>query len=360
MEEIKGLHLAEQGISTDEGFRSCQQMGVEYLHMSFHLKGQADELKEGHHNVESLTRMREKVEKYSLKIGTVGMPPPSTVEVDGHLGSSVLLGAPERDRDIERMCRSVEAAGKAGIPLLMWNFGGFDNVRWLLRNPGVTRGASPLMYTKGAGRGGTMAPAYDYDVVKKDIKPQATVLDPEEGWERIAYVVEKVMPVAEEYEVRMASHPNDIPIPPGTAYKGVTPLFSNIEGLKRFVNLYDSPYYGTCFCQGCVAEFSTDLEKVYDAISYFGERKKIFWIHFRNIRGRFGKFKEVYHDEGDIDMYRAMRTYRELGVSAGIVPDHMPIAEDESEQVGRSHAFALGYIRALIQVVNSEDDSKKK
>jgi mannonate dehydratase len=265
-----------------------------------------------------------------------------------------MLGAPERDRDIERMCRSVEAAGKTGVPLLMWNFGRIENSTWLLRSPGVTRGASPLMYTRGVGRGGTMAPTYDYEDVQKDIQPRATVFDPEEGWERLAYVVEGVMPTADEYGVRMASHPNDIPIPQGTAYKGVTPLLSNVEGLKRFVNLYDSPLFGICFCQGCVAEFSTDLEQVYDAISYFGKRGKIFWIHFRNIRGKLGRFMEVYHDEGDLDMYRAMRLYKSLGVNAGIVPDHMPIAEDEPSEAGRSHAFALGYIRALIQVVNAE------
>jgi mannonate dehydratase len=168
------------------------------------------------------------------------------------------------------------------------------------------------------------------------------------------------MPVADEHKVKMASHPNDTPIPPGTAYKGVTPLLSNIEGLKRFVNLYESPYHGICFCQGCVAEFSNDLEEVYDAIRYFGERKKIFWIHFRNIRGKLGKFAEVYHDEGDIDMYRAMRTYRELDVDAAVVPDHMPLSENEIKKTGRSHAFALGYIRALIQVVNSDQNDRMK
>jgi len=108
----------------------------------------------------------------------------------------------------------------------------------------------------------------------------------------------------------MACHPNDMSVPPGKTYRGIAPVLSNIDGLKRFIDLHPSPYHGLSFCQGCVSEFSTNPEQVYDAIRYFGSRKKIFWVHFRNIRGGFLKFEETFPDEGDIDMLRAMPSTR--------------------------------------------------
>jgi mannonate dehydratase len=107
------------------------------------------------------------------------------------------------------------------------------------------------------------------------------------------------------------------------------------------------------FCQGCVSEFSTSPEQVYEAIRYFGSRKKIFWVHFRNIRGGFLKFEETFPDEGDIDMLRAMRIYKEVGYDGVLIPDHVPKSALDSRWGHRAHAFCLGYIKALIQTVES-------
>jgi mannonate dehydratase len=108
------------------------------------------------------------------------------------------------------------------------------------------------------------------------------------------------------------------------------------------------------FCQGCVSEFSTDPEQVYEAIRYFGSRKKIFWVHFRNIRGSFLKFEETFPDEGDIDMLRAMHTYKEVGYDGVFAPDHVPLSTLDSPWGHRARAFCHGYIKALIQAVESE------
>ena len=48
-------------------------------------------------------------------------------------------------------------------------------------------------------------------------------------------------------------------------------------------------------------------------IRYFGERGKIFNIHFRNIRGRRDDFQETFPDEGDMDMVAVMRTLKQVG-----------------------------------------------
>ena len=92
---------------------------------------------------------------------------------------------------------------------------------------------------------------------------------------------------------------------------------------------------------------------IYDVIRYFGTRKKIFNVHFRNIRGGFLNFQEVYHDEGDVDMLRAMRVYKEVGYNGLMMPDHAPSApgDDSGRQ---AFAFAYGYIRGLMQAVSAE------
>ena len=264
-----------------------------------------------------------------------------------------MLGAPERDRDIENICKSVEAAGKTGVPLLQWGFGEGRGGVGLLRNPGITIGKSELMYSH-PGRGGAIASAFDYSKMEEGPPYPSAPITAEESWERIEYVVKRVIPVAEEYKVKMASHPHDVPVPSGTNYRGIAPILSNVEGLKRYIELHSSPYHGLFFCQGCVSEFSTDAEQVYDAIRYFGERKRIFWVHFRNIRGGLGKFEEAFPDEGDIDMLKAMRTYKEVGYNGALEPDHVPSAEPNEAGRFRSFAFALGYMRALIQAVESE------
>jgi mannonate dehydratase len=73
---------------------------------------------------------------------------------------------------------------------------------------------------------------------------------------------------------------------------------STLDGLKKFVSIRESPYHGLNFCQGTVSEMLQDPGKeVYDVIRYFGSRKKIFMVHFRNITGNRQGFAEVGVDE---------------------------------------------------------------
>ncbi|MBC7238126.1 MAG: mannonate dehydratase, partial [Chloroflexi bacterium] len=94
--------------------------------------------------------------------------------------------------------------------------------------------------------------------------------------------------------------------------------------------------------------------QLYDGGRYLGERNRIFWVHFRNIRGGFLKFDEVFPDEGDIDMWKAIKIYKEVGYDGVLVPDHVPHSAIDSRMGHRARAFCLGYIRALIQAVESE------
>ena len=70
-------------------------------------------------------------------------------------------------------------------------------------------------------------------------------------------------------------------------------------------------------------------------IRYFGTRGKIFNVHFRNIRGGFLNFQETFPDDGDVNMIRAMRVYKEIGYDGMLMPDHVPrIDGDAGGQTG--------------------------
>jgi mannonate dehydratase len=141
-------------------------------------------------------------------------------------------------------------------------------------------------------------------------------------WERITYFLERVIPVAEEYKIRMACHPNDSMTPP-EGYQGVDAVLSTVDGLKKFISIKESPYHGLNFCQGTVAEMLQDpATEIFDVIRYFGERKKIFMVHFRNIQGNRREFAEVDPDNGVVDFVKAMMLYKELGYAGIMMPDH--------------------------------------
>ncbi len=147
--------------------------------------------------------------------------------------------------------------------------------------------------------------------------------------------------------MRIACHPHDPSLPPG--FEGVDVVLGSVDGLKRFVALHENPYHGLNFCQGTVSEMLDDPGKeIYDVIRYFGARKKIFNVHFRNIRGHRGDFQEVFPDEGDVDFIEAVRVYREVGYPYMLMPDHVPKHPDDPDGK-QAFAFCYGYIRGLIQ-----------
>lgn len=91
---------------------------------------------------------------------------------------------------------------------------------------------------------------------------------------------------------------------------------------------------------------------VIGAIRRFGGQGKIFYVHFRNIVGQFPRFDEVFLDEGDVSPHAAIRAYHEVGFDGVMTPDHCPVIEGEEGYRHRGMAFSLGYIRALMQMVD--------
>ena len=147
-------------------------------------------------------------------------------------------------------------------------------------------------------------------------------------------------------------HPDDPPVP---VLGGVPrPIFSNFPGYKRALEIADSLNVGMCLCVGCWLEGGRAMvQDVMETIRYFGSRKKIFKVHFRNVTKPIpeGGFTETYPDAGYMDMHLVMRALREVSFDGGLMSDHLP------QMVGgyyAAEAYHVGYIKALVQAVNNE------
>jgi len=290
-------------------------------------------------SVDGLSRLRQRVEAAGITLDMVPLPMSSNPIARAE-NPAILLGkSPERDREIDDICQMIRNTARAGIPALKYN----------LTLLGVPRTEST------PGRGGARYSAFVYADAKQDPPlTEAGVVGPDEYWERITYFLKRVVPVAEEYKVRMACHPQDPGMPRGKGFRGVETVLGSVDGLKRFIDINPSPYHGLNFCQGTVSEMlERPGEQIFDVIRYFGTRKKIFNVHFRNIRGGFLRFQETFIDDGDVDMLRAVRTYKEVGYDGMLMPDHVPTITGDARGA-QAFAYTFGYIKALLAAVGTE------
>jgi len=290
-------------------------------------------------SVESLSRFREHVESFGVTLDMVPLPMSSNDISRFELPNIMLGKSPDRDREIDDVCQMIRNTARAGIPSLKYN----------MTFLGVVRTES----TKG--RGGAAYSTFVYDKAKPPSPLTAAgPINEDVYWERITYFLNRVVPVANEYKVRLACHPQDPGMPRGRGFQGVETVLGSVDGLKRFVSIAESPYHGLNFCQGTVAEMlERPGEQIFDVIRWFGSRKKIFNVHFRNIRGRFLDFQETFIDDGDVDMLKAMRVYKEVGYDGMMMPDHVPRIEGDAGEA-QGFAFAFGYIKALIAAVSAD------
>ncbi|MBX4906890.1 MULTISPECIES: mannonate dehydratase [Rhizobium] len=312
----------------DDDYRIFAQLGVK--HISADPPGAPSSW-----TLADIERHRDKVESFGLILDMIQLPLPSQ-PIEKASYPDILLAGPERDRQIDAVCQMIEDVAAAGIPAVKYNL----NLIGIPRTPDEP------------GRGGSMNASFRWEKTDQQAAPGlAGVLSEDENWERIDYFLERVVPVAESNRVRLACHPHDPYTPPG--YRGVTRVLGTVEGLKKFVQMRENPYHGLNFCQGSVGEMlENPREEIDDIIRWFGERNKIFNVHFRNIRGGKLSFMETFPDEGDMDMVRSARIYKEVGYKYMLMPDHVPTVSGKDPSA-TAFAFCYGYIAALLQVLES-------
>ena len=288
--------------------------------------------------VDELQQMRELPDRLGISIDLLTPPNLASSHIDRERNPGIMLGrSPERDREIEGVQMMIRNCAAAGIPAIKYNM----SILGVLRTGRVP------------GRGDTSYSHFALAGAKPDPPmTRAGRVTDDIYWERITYFLERVVPVATEYKLRIACHPNDSMTPP-EGYQGVNAVLSTPQGLRKFLTIHESPYHGLNLCIGTLSEMFMDPGKdVFEHIRWFGTHGKIFNIHFRNIKGNRLEFSEVAPDEGDVNMARVMMTLRDVGYTGMVHPDHVVQAAGDTTGGGAYTAFVYGYIRALIQAAD--------
>jgi mannonate dehydratase len=248
----------------------------------------------------------------------------------------IMLGADGRRRQLENMIATVRNMGRAGIPILGYH--------WMPNSVWRTERETPV-------RGGAISNSFDYSIARQSPLTHGREYSEEELWANYDWYLERILPVCEEAGVRMALHPDDPPVP---VIGGIARLFRNFDGFRRAMESHPSPMHGLDFCHGCWSEMRGG-EGVLDAIGWFGRQGRIFYVHLRDVQGSCENFTECFIDEGNGDVFAAVRTLKEVGFHGFIIDDHVPRMVNDSPWGHRGRAFATGYIKAMVDVVNCLD-----
>jgi len=277
----------------------------------------------------SLLRVKTAYNDFGFSLDVIESRPPM---------NKIKLGLPGADQELEWCCDLIRNMGKLGIPC--WCPEWMPVLNW-------TRTSTTI-----PARGGALATGFDNELMKNAPLTEYGEVSEETLWKNLKIFLETVVPVAEEAGVNLAMHPDDPPLSP---LRGMGRIMSSIDNYQKMLDLVPSPVNGIGLCQGNFTLMTDDLPGV---IRHFGEQKKIFFVHFRDVRGTVEKYQETFHDEGKTDMAACMRAYRDIGYEGVLRPDHVPTMEGDSNDnpsyssIGR--LFAIGYIVGLREAVYSE------
>ena len=307
---------------TDEQLLFIKQMGIKYVYVIF---------KDEHTDYDSVMRFLERLKKYDLKVTDAG-------NVHLYKNDKIHLGLPGRDEAIEEYNRFNRILGKAQIPVVY--------MTWEPNHVLTTRFGVGEQTRGGIGR------IVDLEELKARPYTHGRLYTKEEMWDNFKYFLDRVLPVCEESNVKIALHPND---PPVDCLLGISNLITSAEDYKRAFELSgNSPYLGLKMCLGCWLEGGAQFGNIMEDIRYFVENKKVFLVHFRNVSSTMPYFEETLLEDGYGNMYELMKQLVRYDYDGAIHVDHVPVWGETVGGENSSWAYRTGYMKALLNCASAE------
>ncbi len=271
----------------------------------------------------------------------------------------IKLGLPTRDVYIENYNRTIEKLAKVGVKVICYNFMPvFDWIRTDLYKE-LEDGSTALFYEKSkvenidpmelvnkiANNPDYTMPGWEPERLENLTKlfDAYKNVTEEDLFNNLQYFLERIIPVCEENDIKMAIHPDD---PPWSIF-GLPRIISNQDNIRRVLKLVDSPYNGVTLCSGSLG--SNPSNDIVDMVREFANR--IPFAHVRNVKVyENGDFIETSHrgQDGSVDIVGIMKAYHQSGFKGYIRPDHGRHIWDEKCRPGYGlYDRALGIMYLL-------------
>jgi mannonate dehydratase len=283
-------------------------------------------------SAEWMIQTRKKLEANGIEVYNIGIN-------ELHCDPTLVLSLPGVEQKIEQYKTYLTNLGRAGIHYT--TYAHMSNIKnqpvpgFYQTSVGKTRGADTREFDLEAAR--KLPCSFDREYAEEQI------------WKSFTTFIRAVIPVAEANKVRIGLHPDD---PPVASLGCVARAFRTYEAYQRAFQIAASDNFGICLCIGTWAEggkqgFGKDPV---EAVRTFGTQNKIFKVHFRNVSSPLPKFREMFVDNGYVDMYGVMKALHEVKFEGTVIPDHVP----GGGYPAANNAYTLGYMKALRDRVNAE------
>lgn len=283
-----------------------------------------------------------------------------------NIHEAIKAGTPDRDRYIANYIQTLEHLGQADIHLVCYNFMPvFDWTRTELARVRPD-GSTVLAYTQEAvdaldpekmfssisgEMNGSIMPGWEPDRMEhiKELFALYENVDEEMLFGNLKYFLEKIMPVCDRYDIRMAIHPDD----PAWSVFGLPRIITNKANILRMMKMVDNPHNGVAFCSG---SYGTNPEN--DLPGMIRSLKgRVHFAHVRNLRFNSPTdFEEAAHlsSDGSFDMYEIMLALYDIGFDGPIRPDHGRMIWDEVAMPGYGlydRALGAAYLNGLWEAI---------
>ncbi len=315
--------------------------------------------------IERIRAIKKEVEDAGLKISGIE-------SVNIH--DAIKTGAPEREQYIENYIETLRNLGKEDIHMVCYNFMPvFDWTRTELARKRPD-GSTVLAYTQAAvdaidpekmfesiskDSNGTVMPGWEPERMAhvKELFEMYKDVDDEKLFANLKYFLERIMPVCNEYDIKMAIHPDD----PAWSVFGLPRIIINKENILRMMKMVDDPHNGVTFCSGSYGtNRKNDLPDMIRSL-----KGRIHFAHVRNLKfNSDDDFEEAAHlsADGTFDMYEIMKALYDIGFDGPIRPDHGRMIWGEKAMPGYGlydRALGATYLNGLWEAIVKSEERRK-